>query len=426
MKTILFPILIFFLFSQTVTGQSNFHENFLSGAVRYDYELVGNANYEEVIPVQIKYLKEWGGNPNFLIEDLNYGSYNYQILDNTSDSLLFQKGFSNLFWEWQSTIEAKTRKQTFYQSLFFPRPINDVKIVINKRDSLNNWVPIFTDEFKVNNYFIVQENRFSFEIDTILNNGKAADNVDIVLLSEGYTKTEMTKYLSDARRMIKHLLSVAPFNNYSDKFNVYAVKVPSVESGTDVPGSSIYKNTAFDSHFYTFDSPRYLTTSNMKSVYDAIDGVAWDQIYILVNTERYGGGGFYNFLNVCTSDNERSEFVFCHEFGHGFAALGDEYYTSDTSYEDFLNKAVELWEPNLTTLVNFERKWGSMISSDTPIPTPRDSIYVNTVGVFEGGGYEAKGVYSPVMECWMKVHTANGFCPVCTNAIRKMIMKHSN
>jgi hypothetical protein len=162
----------------------------------------------------------------------------------------------------------------------------------------------------------------------------------------------------------------------------------------------------------------------MKSVYDAIDGLAWDHIYILVNEERYGGGGFYNFLSVCSSDNVRSPFVFCHEFGHGFAGLADEYYTSSTSYNDFYNIEVEPWEPNITTMVQFNKKWFRQIKEDIPVPTPRETKYAGRVGVFEGGGYMAKGIYSPVMSCWMKEEAAGAFCPVCRKAIEKTILLH--
>jgi hypothetical protein len=235
----------------------------------------------------------------------------------------------------------------------------------------------------------------------------------------------MEKFIADTKRLSDYLLDNEPFKTYKDEFNFIAVEVPSTESGTDVPGENIYRNTAFNSHYYTFDSPRYLTTSDMKMVYDAIDGVAWDYIYVIVNTTRYGGGGFYNFLNVCSADDVRSPFVFCHEFGHGFAGLGDEYYAASTAYEEYTDKKTEPWEPNLTTLVDFDRKWKDLVDENTPIPTPREDQYKSTVGVYEGGGYESHGVYSPYISCWMKEMQAGEFCPVCKAAIEKMILFHT-
>lgn len=422
MKTFVLVTSFLLFFVEVAFGQVEFEKFFGNEGMRYDYESIGDADEVMIVHRQTKILPAWGGQPKYTIEDLNLGSYNFQLFDVKTGELIFQKGFCPIFWEWQTTAEAKVKKRSFFQSLNFPKPIRNGLLVINTRDEMNNWKPIFTDTIRMTDYFMVNEKPFQFEIDTILYSGETGEKIDLIILSEGYQQAEMGKFIADVMRLTDSLFSVDPFSKYTNRFNVLAVKVPSMESGTDNPGSMVYKNTAFNSHFYTFDSPRYLTTTDMKPVYDALDGIAWDQIYLLVNSDRYGGGGFYNFLNVCSSDNERSPFVFIHEFAHGFAGLGDEYYTSSTSYEEYYNKQVEPWEYNLTTLVDFGSKWKNMVSKDTPVPTPRDSIYSNTIGAFEGGGYEQKGVYSPVMSCWMKEMAAGKFCPVCEKAIEKVIL----
>ena len=43
------------------------------------------------------------------------------------------------------------------------------------------------------------------------------------------------------------------------------------------------------------------------------------------------------------------------------------------------------------------------------------------LGVYEGAGYQAKGVYRPVQECRMRINECEEFCPVCTRAIIRMI-----
>ena len=146
----------------------------------------------------------------------------------------------------------------------------------------------------------MKENVRSYETVKIQQNGKPSEKVDLVILAEGYTQAEMDKFVDDARRVTGYLFNEEPFKSEKSKFNVTAVLTPSAESGTDIPGEGIYKNTAFNSTFYTFDIDRYLTTSDMKSIYDAAASVPWDHLYILVNSEKYGGGGFYNFLSVCT------------------------------------------------------------------------------------------------------------------------------
>jgi hypothetical protein len=424
-----FPLLLLFFSlccsSVLLYGQNNFSSYFTDGAIRYDFELAGNADTVFAYKVQSKKLPSWGGNPAVLIESLDYGTCRYSVFSAFNSELIFRKGFSPLFWEWQSTAEARHRMRSFYHALYFPVPLNDVIIRIDTRKADNQWMEIFSDTLKQDDYFIIDEEMRSAAIDTLLHSGTAAQKIDLMILAEGYRADEMEKFRTDAQRMTEYLFNSEPFGKYRQRFNVYAMNTVSLESGTDIPGERIYRNTAFNSHFYTFDSPRYLTTTDMKPVYDALDGVGWDHIYILVNHERYGGGGFYNFFSLCSSDNERSPFVFCHEFGHSFAGLGDEYYTSATSYESFYQLTAEPWEPNLTTLIDFESKWKEMLSNDTPVPTPREERYKQGVGVFEGGGYVARGIYSPVMSCWMKEHTAGAFCPVCQKAIERVILLQS-
>lgn len=102
--------------------------------------------------------------------------------------------------------------------------------------------------------------------------------------------------------------------------------------------------------------------------------------------------------------------VVVHEFGHSFGALADEYSTD--SYDDpYYFSDVEPWERNITTKVDFDGKWKYMIDSGVP-----------GVGLFEGAGYQSKGVWRPSEDCRMRTNTAEGFCPVCREAVRRMIL----
>ena len=231
----------------------------------------------------------------------------------------------------------------------------------------------------------------------------------------------MDKFRADAKRMSDYFLSLEPYKRDSAYFNFYAIESPSDESGVTIPGKDIYVNTNVHSSFYTFDMDRYLTTSDTRSVYDIAANVPYDLIFVLVNSKRYGGGGFYNHYAESTVDHSLSNIVAIHEFGHEFAGLADEYYTSEITYSNYYNLDFEPWEPNITTNVNFESKWKAMISTGTPVPTPRDDKFIGATGMFEGGGYLSKGIYSPVMDCRMKSNEAAGFCPACQDAIRKMI-----
>jgi hypothetical protein len=422
MKLNLILLILFFPFLST--GQVEFDEFFTENALRFDFLLGGNAQNVNVYPQQMKQEPHWAGSKTNLTDTFNFGTYRFRVFDVKTGKLLYSKGFSTLFQEWQTTAEAKEKDRTFYQAAIFPFPKNKVRLEIDARQWEGNFKTIYQTEIDPEDYFILKENPAPFQTVNIIENGQPENKVDVVILPEGYTRSEMEKFLEDARRVTGYLFEEEPFKSEKESFNVRAVLTPSEDSGTDIPGENIYRNTFYNSTFYTFDVPRYLTTSDMKTIYDGAANVPYDHIYILVNTERYGGGGFYNFFNVCSSDNQLTRQVFVHEFGHGFAGLADEYYSSDVAYEDFYNLEIEPWEQNITTLVQFDKKWKKMVPQDVPVPTPRKAKYSKTVGVFEGGGYMAEGIYSPVMDCRMKSNAAKEFCPVCQSAIREVIKFH--
>jgi hypothetical protein len=244
-----------------------------------------------------------------------------------------------------------------------------------------------------------------------------------VIIPDGYTQNEMDKFIKDAKRFTGFLFNASPYKENKSKFNIYAIQAPSTESGPDIPGDGVWKNTLLGTNFYTFDSERYLMTSENKAVRDVASNAPYDQIYIMVNTSKYGGGAIYNHYATCVSENQHGDYVFAHEFGHSFAGLGDEYYESSTSYNEFYPLDVEPPDPNLTTMVDFGRKWKNMIDKNTPVPTPADEKYKKSgvIGVFEGGGYVNKGVYRPSYDCSMKSISVDNFCPVCRKAIQEMI-----
>lgn len=399
----------------------NFDDYFISKTLRVDYFLSGDAKEETVSLNKLKQEPFWGGPKKNLIDKFNYGTYRIRVLDSVSNKLIYSYGFCSLFQEWQTTAEAKKLKRSFFQTSIFPYPKKTVRFEIDKRAYKDGkFNKIFELYINPNNYFINKEKPKFYKSNKIIYSGNPANHVDIVFVAEGYTKDEMSKFNDDVKRIAGYFFNASPYNKYKDKFNIYSIESVSEESGTDIPGKGVYKNTIINSSFYTFDIDRYLTTFDTKSFRDIAANVPYDQIYILINTKKYGGGGFYNHYTACSSDNNLTPSVCIHEFGHGFAGLADEYYTSDVAYEDFYNLKVEPWEPNITTLVNFDSKWKNMLDKKTPVPTPRTKKYENKIGIFEGGGYVAKGVYSPYQNCKMKSNQSE-LCPVCQQAISKMI-----
>ncbi|MEJ2614693.1 MAG: M64 family metallopeptidase [Ignavibacteriaceae bacterium] len=231
----------------------------------------------------------------------------------------------------------------------------------------------------------------------------------------------MDKFKNDCKKVSGYLFSTTPFKENKNKFNVWGIEAPSEQEGTDIPADHIWKKTLLNTSFYTLNLKRYLMTTDNKKVRNIASNAPYDQIYILVNTSDYGGGAIYNYYSVCVSDNPYSEYIFVHEFGHGFAYLADEYSEKNSPYINFYNFKVEPTEPNLTTLVDFKSKWEDLVKKSTPIPTPATSEYKNAVGAFEGGGYVEKGIYRPMEDCEMRSISINNFCVVCKRAIQEMI-----
>ncbi len=401
-------------------SQIQFDDYFLPKTLRFDYSRAGNAKAYKVMFEQLKEEEHWGGSKTQLIDNFKFGDYMLQVFDSTETKLLYSRGYSSLFREWQDTEEAKALDRSFYESVVMPFPKQKVVIKLQDRNSKNVFITNYKLVVDPNNYFIVKEKAHTYKTERIPAKGNQYEQLDIVVLPEGYRSNEMIKYRKDVLRFIDYFFKVSPFKENKDKVTFWLVYAPSEDSGTDIPAEGVWKNTILNTNFYTFNSERYLTTKDVKQIRDLSAHVPYDQIYILVNTEKYGGGGIYNFYNLCTSDNKYSEEVFTHEFGHAFAALGDEYPYGAEKAEDLYDMSVEPWQANLTNLVDFDSKWKDLVEKTTPIPTP-DSTYQNKVGAFEGAGYVKKGIYRPVYDCKMRSNHTKDFCPVCFRTVEAML-----
>ena len=297
-------------------------------------------------------------------------------------------------------------------------------------------------------------------------NGPVANKVDIVVLGDGYSKNETDKFHKDIARLMKELFAVEPFKSRKTDFNVRAVETPGVESGVNKPHPGEFKRSPLSISYSAFDSERYALTYDNRTVRNAAAEVPYEFMYILINEEKYGGGGIYRLYATVATDNAFSDYIFVHEFGHHFAALADEYYSSSTSYAP-PDITVEPWEPNVTALLNKDVfKWKDMVKPGTPLPTPwekekfdtysaeiqkernkmraarvpekqmealfnkeknhlseilENMEYTGKVGAFEGSMYSRYGLYRPYYDCIMFTRNKNDFCPVCQKAISDVI-----
>jgi hypothetical protein len=413
-------ILIGLIFLTSSLAYSQFDNFFENSTLRMDYDHSGNFDSENYAFTEFKKEPFWGGSLKNLLEDFEYGKYFLKVTDAKTGSLLYSRGYGSLFHEWSTTAEAKEITKSFEETVVMPFPKKKIMITLfarNKQMIFEEKLSIGFDPEKTAYY---TKNDHSAPVIEIQKSGPPETNVDIVILPEGYTDAELGKFVSDCQTLMKQLYSYQPFTDLQNKFNTYAVWAPSKESGSDDPNGKIEVNTAFNSSFNTLYSDRYCMTLSHHKVRDFAANAPYDQIYILVNTDKYGGGAIYNFYSVSVSGNLSSPKVFIHEFGHAFAGLADEYAYED-SFENMYEKGVEPWEPNITTMVNFDKKWKNIIEKDIPIPTPATKEYKDKHGALEGAGYLMKGVYRPKQDCLMRSFNGDLFCKVCSKAIVDMV-----
>jgi hypothetical protein len=412
--------LLLFLVVISLTAFAQFDQYFLDKTLRVDYFHAGNHETETYYLDEVKSEPFWGGSKVNLVDTFEYGKYFFKVFDITTDELIYSRGYSTLFGEWQTVAEAKKIWKSFSETVVMPYPRNDAKIEFYSRNRKGMWEKKFEYFFQSGNYFISPERKLEYPSFDVHVSGDPAKKVDIVILPEGYTADEMGLFINDCETFAKNLFMFSPYTENRDKFNIRGVLAPSWESGSDIPADSIWQKTITNTSFYTFDSERYCMTYDNKSVRDLASNAPYDQIYILVNHPKYGGGGIYNDYCVSVNSNIKAAKIFVHEFGHGFAGLGDEY-VGTVSYSEFYPIDVEPWEPNITTLVDFDSKWKHLMDNNTPIPTPEEKKYWNTLGVFEGAGYAKKGIYRPAHDCLMNTFKGDVFCGACYEAIERMI-----
>lgn len=402
----------------TVAQFSRFFE---SKTLRLDYYHCGNAEAEQFFFGELKQDPFWAGSKTQLVDSTGYGSYAVEVRTLESGELLYSHGFSTLYSEWVSTPEAEATARCFPESVVMPFPIEKVMVSISSRNKQGVFEKKFEYSVDPKSHFINSE-RERLPVFDIVHSGDPAEKVDVVLLSEGYGEDQRELFEADCQQFARYLFSYAPYSQNTEKFNIRGVWSPSIQSGSDIPGDSVWNHTRLNSSYYTFDSERYLMVADYQGVCDVASNAPYDYIYILANTDKYGGGAIYNFYGISAAHHvDKTSKIYIHEFGHLFAGLADEY-VGGVAYSEFYPLTIEPWEPNLTTLVDFDSKWKNMLPQDTTIPTPVTIEKEEKLGVYEGGGYVSKGVYRPWVNCLMNnMHTIEVFCPVCTKSIQDMI-----
>lgn len=434
--------------------------------MRVDYFHTGNDHAEmfSLDRVVIEPLP-WPGNPNHAIDDTNLGKYYFEVRDRATGKLLYSRGFASIYGEWETTDEAKEMNRTFGESFRFPEPASPVKIILKKRDAKNAFQPIWTTNVDPKDMF-VDTSRPAIDPGDLIaleRNGDPAQKVDFLILADGYTEADKPKCEKDGRRLMAILFATEPFKTRRKDFNTWLLCPASPDSGISRPSTGVHKQTAIGATYDAFGSERYVLTFDNRKFREVASFAPYEFVEILVNGNTYGGGGIFGLYSTVAADSLWAPYIFVHEFGHHFAGLADEYYTSEAPVN--LPHA-EPWERNVTSLLDPPNlKWKKMVAPGTPIPTPwrkadfeamekdiqarrreirkqnrpeseMDALfneekskeekmlggdqYSGKVGAFQGANYDPKLYYRPMENCIMFTRT-DYFCDVCKQAIEQVV-----
>ncbi len=436
--------------------------------LRIDYYHSGNAKIElfALDRIVVEPLP-WPGSLAQTIDDTNLGKYRFEVVDRASRRVLYSRGFASVFGEWETTGEAASENRTFSESLRFPRPEGPVQIVLEKRDKANDFHELWSLVVDPHDMLVDDARPASAgALIALQKSGPPEEKVDFLILGDGYAAVERSTCEADARRLMAILFATEPFKTRQSDFNVWGLCPAAAESGISRPSLGVHKRSPVGATYDAFRSERYVLTFENRAFRDLASQAPYEFVEIVTHSGTYGGGGIFGQYSTVAADSLWAPYIFVHEFGHHFAALADEYFTSDVAYQAPSEK-VEPWEPNATALLDPEHlKWKDLVAAGTPLPTPwdeegfvarereiqaerrkiraekqpesvmdalfgreRDEMekrlggerFAGKVGAFEGANYEAKGYYRPQADCIMFTRDRVPFCAVCRRAIERVI-----
>jgi hypothetical protein len=466
-------LLVSRLVSATMAPASGFDSRFTGRTLRFDYFHGGTAKEEHVSLDKLRLEGDWPGSRVHLLDDSNLGKYLFEVIDPATNRSEWTRGFSSIYGEWETTGEASAGTwRTFHESVRFPEPRGRVQLVLKKRGGDGAFREIFSAVIDPASRFVDRSPVIATgKVWPVIESGPPAVKVDLLVLGDGYTSRERDKFHADVRRLTAALFATEPYKSHRSDFNVRAIDLPSPASGVTDPRTATWRRSPLGLAYNAFDSERYMLTFADEAVREAAAQAPYDALILISNSRKYGGGGIFNLWNTAAADSAESAYLLVHEFGHSFAGLGDEYYTSQVSYQNFNPAGTEPWEPNVTALLDpHHPKWGDLVAAGTPVPTPwnqeaydktvlafektrrelreknapeeqmealfeeirrtttpmlRAEPYFGKVGAFQGAAYEAKGLYRPEVDCIMFSRNPKSFCAVCARAIERVIRMYA-
>lgn len=405
----------------------HFDQYFVDKTLRINYLHIGNYSSESLKIDHYTVGGHWNGTRSTLIDPFNYGDISVELYDSVSNKLLFSRSYSCLFTEYRTTERGMKEVASMEECVNVPFPKNTVRVKFIAYDRKRTATQL------LDTYFNPQtEKTLSMEKQYKTMNlhiGNTSDKaIDILFIPDGYAKSDKKLLKHDMKRFASYVMNCSPYKEMKNKVNIRAIEGYSEQSGITQPQNNFFVKTLLNCTYNALDLDRYLMCLNVWNMYEVADDAPFDVIVIICNSEKYGGGGIYNFYCTVYNHGDYPDYVIVHEMGHLIGGLADEYYTSEVSVQDFYPAGVEPVEPNVTTLVDFDKKWKTMLDVDTKIPTQpvnAENPAYNKLGVYEGGGYVEKGVYRPSLHCTMHQIRYNDFCPVCRKALEKVINYYS-
>ncbi len=447
---------------------SDFDALFTGRTLRYDYNHAGTATEEHIAPDRFRLEGEWPGSRTQLVDETNMGKYMFLVVDPGTNRTIYSRGFASIYGEWETTGEAKESWRVLHESQRFPEPRMPVQVVLKKRAPDGTFRELHSTTVDPASRFVDRSAVApAGDVFTVHEGAHPSRAVDLLLVGEGYTAEQGDKFRADVQRLVDEFFRWEPYRSRKSAFNVRALHVPSAEAGISNPRQGVWRDSPLGLSFNAFDSDRYVLTYANAALREAAALAPYDALVLVFNDRKYGGGGIFNLWCTTAADSSQADYLFVHEFGHSFAGLADEYYTSQVSYEDFNPPGYEPWEPNVTALLDPENiKWKDLVEAGTKLPTPWDQAaydeasyayqakrqklraegaseevmealfdevksitkpmlegqdHFGRVGAFEGAGYQAKGLFRPEVDCIMFTRNPTVYCKVCTRAIERVI-----
>lgn len=406
-----------------------FKEYFTDATLRIDYLRIGTRAADTIYERGFDFIPSWSGSQTQLIDPFDNGAYRVSVIDSATGTLLYSRCYNSLFHEYRDTPQGDSVSATFEEVVRLPWPRKTAYILFERRGDDNRFHPQVSSLFYPRKAFEVYQLRSSLNTGPeplkLLYNGDVHNKIDIVIVPEGYGPADTLKMRRDLVTFCDYLLAQEPFRSRRQDFNVWGIPLTGQASGITDPNKGIYVESLVGASFNTFGADRYLMTEKVFQLHNAIGWTPCDHIIIMANTDKYGGGGIYNFYALSTL-NAMAPMVLPHELGHSIGGLADEYVDPNLSYGDCHPMHHEPPEPNITSLVHFDLKWADLlpdpVSGTAIIPTPEDATIPRTecglIGIYEGAGYRPQGIYRPTMRCMMRDYAP--FCPVCMKRMNEI------